>query len=252
MTPATWQDVARTLDHALLHPTLTDEQMRRSLAGLAKLPIASVCIKPAAVALCRDALAGSGVATGTVIGFPHGANRPDVKAFEASRAIADGAVELDMVANVGAATGGDWAAARDDIAAVLKAARDGGARLKVIFETDLLTDDAAKIRLCEICTDLGVDWVKTSTGFGFVKGPTGYSYTGATEHEVRLMREHSGPSVGVKASGGVRSLDDALKFLALGCSRLGTTSTAAILAQAHAKFGGDAPPGLSGDGGPGY
>jgi len=253
-TPTDWTQVARLVDHAILHPTTTTAQMRAELEAIKAWPIASVCIKPAAVALCAEILAGTDVATGTVIGFPHGTPRPDVKALEAERAFDDGAGEVDMVVNTGAAIGGDWAFVREDVKAVLDVARDRGGLLKVIFETDHVTDDATKIRLCEVCTELGVDYVKTSTGFGFVKGDDGrYGYVGATEHDLVLMRKHSGPKVGVKASGGVRSLDDALMCVRVGCTRIGMSATLAVCREAHAKLGGPPlPGGAGGDGSAGY
>lgn len=221
------------LDHAILQPTLTDAQMREELASVRPYPLASVCIKPYAVRLACDVLEGTAIRVGTVIGFPHGAARPAVKAFEAAQAFAEGAVEVDMVVNVGKVLGEDWAFVRDDIRAVLEVARAHDGLLKVIFETDLLPDDKPKIALCEICTELGVDFVKTSTGFGFVKGPDGHlASVGATEHDVALMRRHCGLKVGVKASGGIRTLQDARRFMALGATRLGTSSTRAILASA--------------------
>ena len=247
-----WRDIARLLDHALLHPTMTPADMKAALEGLKDWPLASVCIKPSAVALCKAVLDSGegGVATGTVIGFPAGSNRPDVKAFETQRAIADGAGEVDMVVNVGAVLGGEWDAVRDDIAAVLEAVRDGGALLKVIFETDYVTAEADKVRLCEVCTELGVDFVKTSTGFGFTKQPGGgMGYTGATEADLKLMRKHSGDAVGVKASGGVRTVDDCLMCIAAGCTRIGTGSSEAILKEAVQRYGGELPAGgASGEG----
>lgn len=232
--------IARMLDHAVLLPTLTDGQMRDELISVRPYPLASVCIKPYAVRLACEVLEGTAIGVGTVIGFPHGAARPVVKAFEAEQAFRDGAGEVDMVANIGKVLGEDWAFVRDDIRAVLEAARAHDGLLKVIFETDLLPDDRTKIALCEICTELGVDFVKTSTGFGFVKGPDGHlASAGATAHDVALMRRHCGPNVGVKASGGIRTLQDAWRFVALGATRLGTSSTRAILAPA------DGPPASS-------
>lgn len=230
--------IARMLDHALLAPTLTEVQMTKELEALRPYPIATVCIKPYAIRLACRVLEGTSLGVGTVIGFPHGSPTPSVKAFEAEQAFRDGAAEVDMVVNIGQVLGEDWAAVREDIGAVLAATRAHGGLLKVIFETDLLPEDAHKIALCEICTELGVDYVKTSTGFGFVKGTDGrYGYIVATEHDIRLMRAQCGPNVGVKASGGVRSLADARRFAALGATRLGTTSTHAILGPAGAASG---------------
>jgi deoxyribose-phosphate aldolase len=229
----TAEQLARMLDHAILQPTFTDAQMRAELEGLKGYRIATVCIKPYAVPLAAEVLAGTEIGVGTVIGFPHGSPRPDTKAAETERAFDDGAAEVDMVVNVGKVLSEDWAFVREDIGAVRDVTRRRGGLLKVIFETDFLPDDAHKITLCEVCSELNVDYVKTSTGFGFSKGTDGgYSYKGATEHDIALMRRHCVPSVGVKASGGVRSLADALKFVRLGATRLGTTSTHAILKAA--------------------
>ena len=184
LTPESLRDadtVARLLDHALLNPTLTDAQMAEELKSLRPYPLASVCIKPYAVPQAREVLAGTPIGIGTVIGFPHGSPLPAVKAFETERAFADGAGEVDMVVNVGKVLSEDWAFVYDDIRAVLDVARAHNGLLKVIFETDFLPEDSSKIKLCEICTELGVDFVKTSTGFGFVKGADGrFGYVGAT------------------------------------------------------------------------
>jgi deoxyribose-phosphate aldolase len=222
-------EILRMIDHALLHPTLTDDQMRAELATLRRFKLASVCIKPYAVPLAVEMLKGTGTATGTVIGFPHGSSVPAVKAAEARQAFADGAHDVDMVVNIGKVLSGEWAFVRDDIKAVLQVAREHSGILKVIFETDYLTDDTVKIRLCEICSELGVDFVKTSTGFGFVKQPDGSIATrGALDHDIELMRLHCPPTVGVKASGGIRTLADAQRVIKLGATRIGTSSTLPI------------------------
>jgi deoxyribose-phosphate aldolase len=225
------------IDHALLHPTLTDAQMRAELAAVSRLKLASVCIKPYAVPLAVEVLGTTGIATGTVIGFPHGSPASAVKAAEARQAFADGAREVDMVVNVGKVLGGDWAFVRDDVRAVLEVAREHDGMIKVIFETDYLIDTAAKIRLCEICSELKVDFVKTSTGFGFVKQVDGaFVARGATDDDLVLMRRHCPPSVGVKASGGIRTLNDVLRVLRLGVTRIGTSSTQAIYKAAVEKL----------------
>jgi deoxyribose-phosphate aldolase len=225
-------------DHALLHPNLTDADLQAQLQALRPYPVASVCIKPYAVAMAVEALAGTAIGVGTVIGFPHGSPKSAVKAAEAEAAFGDGAREVDMVINVGKALSGDWAFVREDIAAVLAVARGHGGLIKVIFETDFLPGDAVKIRLCEICSDLGADYVKTSTGFGYVKQPNGqFATTGATGHDVELMRRHCPSSVGVKPSGGVRTLDDVLRYVELGATRIGTTATLAIHREALERFG---------------
>jgi deoxyribose-phosphate aldolase len=236
-------EIVGLCDHALLHPTLTDAQLRAELAAVRAYKLASVCIKPYAVPLAVEMLGGTAIATGTVIGFPHGSSSPPVKAAEARRAFADGAHDVDMVVNVGKVISGDWAFVRDDVRAVLDVARENAGVIKVIFETDYLTDDAAKIRLCEICSELRVDFVKTSTGFGFVKQPDGtFATRGATDHDLALMRRHSAASVGIKASGGIRTLDDVIRVLKLGVTRIGTSSTQAIYRTAVERLGRPASP----------
>ncbi len=226
----THQSLAKLIDHALLHPTLRDAELREGCQTAARLNVATVCVKPYAVARAAELLADSSVGVGTVIGFPHGSNASEVKAFEAQVACRDGAVELDMVVNIGKVLDEDWQYVRDDIQAVLKVAREHQAVLKVIFETDFVTSDSLKSRLCEICDELGVDYVKTSTGFGFTKQPQGgYDYIGATEHDVALMRRVCSDRVGVKASGGVRTYEEAVKMRDLGATRLGSSSSEAIV-----------------------
>lgn len=231
--------VARLIDHTILHPTATDAEIRADFTMIRPIPVASVCIKPAALAVAREVLEGSGIPLCTVVGFPQGTSRPDVKAFEADRAFDDGATEVDMVVNVGLARGLDWEGVRADIATVQAICVARGGLLKVIFETDFLPEDPLKIRLCEICTEIGVGFVKTSTGFGYVKGEDGkFATKGAQLHDLQLMRGHCPPSIGVKASGGVRTLDQFLACVAAGANRIGTTSTFSILAEAKERFRG--------------
>ncbi|MEM7315072.1 MAG: deoxyribose-phosphate aldolase [Planctomycetota bacterium] len=222
--------IAKLIDHALLHPTLKDADIQAGCETAAKLGVASVCVKPYAIKLAAEVLKDSGVGVGTVIGFPHGSHASEVKAFEAETACRDGAVELDMVVNVGKVLDGDWDYVKNDIDAVLKVARANDAILKVIFETDFVTERSDKVRLCEICDELGVDYVKTSTGFGYTKQSSGgYGYTGATEDDIALMRETCSDKVGVKASGGIRTFDDAAKMRELGATRLGASASETIV-----------------------
>jgi deoxyribose-phosphate aldolase len=188
-------------------------------------------------------LEGTGIATGTVIGFPHGSSVTAIKAAEARQALLAGALDVDMVVNVGKVLSGDWTSVREDIRGVLNVAREHAGVLKVIFENDYLTDDTDKIRLCEICSELAVDFVKTSTGFGWVKQADGtFATRGATDHDLVLMRRHCPPSVGVKASGGIRTLEDVLRVLKLGVTRIGTSSTQSICQRAVEKLGGAPTP----------
>lgn len=234
----TVRTLAKMIDHSLLHPTMTDEDLREGCRLAKAFSVASVCIKPYAVAKATQWLLGSDVLVGTVIGFPQGNSRVDIKVMETERACQDGATEIDMVVNIGRVLSEDWEYVRNEIGAVLAMAHRYDAILKVIFENDFLPEDHYKIRLCEICSDLGVDFVKTSTGYGMVKGEDGrYGYRGATDHDLRLMREHSAPEVQVKAAGGVRTLDDLLSVRSLGVTRVGATATVAILNAAAERFG---------------
>lgn len=245
--PTLIRELAKMIDHSLLHPTLTDEELRAGCAVALQYNVASVCIKPYAVPLAKALLAGSdpsadAVLVGTVIGFPAGHSTIALKVAETVQACRDGAVEIDMVINIGKALGGDWTYVRDEIRAVHDACRASGAILKVIFETDYLPTDDLIIRLCQICTEVGVEFVKTSTGYGFVKGADGrYGYQGATIPHLQLMLDHVGPGVRVKAAGGVRTLDGLLQVKEMGVSRLGASATVAIMDEAYRRFGGAAP-----------
>lgn len=230
--------LAKMIDHSLLHPTMTEEDLRKGCAIAKAYDVASVCIKPYAVKLAVEELAGSDVLVGTVVGFPHGNSTTEIKVAETVRACQDGAKEIDMVINTGKALGGDWAYVKNEIEAICQATHQDGAILKVIFENDFLPDDATKIKLCDICSEVGADFVKTSTGYGFVKGEDGkYSYEGATHPDLKLMREHSKPAVQVKAAGGVRTLKDLLAVKALGVTRVGATATIAMLEEAKKMYG---------------
>ena len=227
-------EIASLIDHALLAPNLTLAQLDAGCREVAPLRVASVCILPHWVQGCAKILKGSGVLPSTVIGFPHGATSIDQKGAEACVAL-DDATELDMVCNISRAVSNDWDYIEREIFVVLEQVRERGAKLKVIFETCYL-NDAQKIELCKICSRLNVDWVKTSTGFGTA---------GATEHDIRLMRQHTAPHIGVKASGGIRDLAAVRLFQSLGCSRIGTSRTAAILAElAGENFSNTSAPGI--------
>jgi deoxyribose-phosphate aldolase len=224
--------IARLIDHSLLGPTLTDAELRAGCELARRYGVAAVCIKPYAVPLAAELLAGSGVAVCTVIGFPHGGHSTEIKVAEAELACRQGATELDMVVNVGKVLSGDWAYVEADIRAVVDEAHRHGAITKVIFENDFLTSDEQKVRLCQISEAAGAEFVKTSTGYGFVKQPGGgYNYRGATEHDVRLMRKHCSAKVQVKAAGCVRTYTDAVRMRELGCTRIGASATEAIIAE---------------------
>jgi deoxyribose-phosphate aldolase len=227
--------LAKMIDHSLLHPTMTDQIILEGCELAKKYAVATACVKPYSVPLARQELDGSGVGVCAVIGFPHGNSPPAIKAAEARQAAADGASEIDMVVNIGKVLGGDWNYVSGEIKAINDAAVSANAILKVIFETDYLSDEHI-IRLCEICSEHRVAFVKTSTGYGFVKQPNGfYSYRGATDHNLTLMRQHCAANVQIKASGGVRTLDDLLRVRALGVTRIGATATEAILQEARKR-----------------
>lgn len=210
-------ELAAKIDHTLLKADATRADILRVCEEAKTYHTASVCVNAFWVPAVAKALAGSGVKTCCVVGFPLGAMSSAAKAFEAREAVAAGAQEVDMVLNVGLARGGEWDAVEADIAAVVQAA--GQATVKVILETCLLTD-AQKRRACEAAKAAGAGFVKTSTGF---------STGGATEADVRLMREAVGPDMGVKASGGIRTREDAERMLAAGANRIGASATGKIV-----------------------
>lgn len=249
-------EIAKMIDHSLLHPTMTDAQLDAGCELAVRHQVATVCVKPYYTPRAAELVHGSGVLVCTVIGFPHGNSHTSIKVAEAELAISEGAREIDMVANAGRVLGGALGYVAEDIRAVNTACVARGAILKVIFENDYL-QDAHIVRLCEACSEIGVAFVKTSTGYGFVKQPSGdYNYKGATDHHLALMRKHCPARVQIKAAGGVRTLDDVLRVRALGVSRIGATATEAIVAEAVKRgFKGPIPAGLGRPGGaptPGY
>jgi len=215
----TYADIAGMIDHSLLTPTLTFPELEAGCRLALDYEVASVCILPYALKRCAELLTGSLVQPSTTIGFPHGGHTTAVKAAEAERALADGATELDMVVNISKVLSADWDYVREDIRAVLEPTHARRMKLKVIFENCYL-QEAHKLRLCEICGELGVDWVKTSTGYGS---------GGATDEDLILMRRNSPPYVQVKAAGGVRDLDRLLRVREIGCTRCGASRTKDIL-----------------------
>ena len=231
------KELAKMIDHSILHPTMTDEDLKRECETARKYDVASVCVKPYAVSQAVEFMKGSDVLIGCVIGFPAGNSAIEVKVFEAEKACKDGAVEIDMVINIGKTLQGDWDYIEKEIQAVTDVCHQNGAIVKVIFETDYVTKETDIVSLCEICTRVGADYVKTSTGFGFVKGDDGkYSYTGATIPNLELMKKIVGPHVKVKAAGGVRTLDGLLAVQKAGCTRCGATATKTIIEEAIKRF----------------
>lgn len=232
------KELAKMIDHSILHPTMTDEDLKRECAVAAKYDVASVCVKPYMVKDAIEYLKGTDVLTGCVIGFPAGNSTIEVKAFEAENACKNGAVEIDMVINIGKALQGDWDYIEKEIGSVTEICHKYNAIVKVIFETDYVSKKEDITKLCGICTKVEADYVKTSSGFGFVKGDDGkYSYEGATIENLKLMRASSGPNVKVKAAGGVRSLDGLLTVQEAGCARCGATATISMMEDAMARFG---------------
>jgi deoxyribose-phosphate aldolase len=214
--------VAAMIDHSLLRPELTLNDVTLGCEIAATHEVASVCCKPADVVHASRVLAGTSVKVGTVVGFPHGSSTTATKVFEARHALQDGARELDMVINIGRLRGGDHAYVAADIRAIVEVAATAGALVKVIFENAYLTDDE-KVVACRLTEDAGADFVKTSTGF---------AATGATIEDLALMRRSVGPATQVKAAGGVRTLDTLLAMVAIGASRFGATATVTMLADA--------------------
>ena len=232
------QELAKMIDHSILHPTLTDDDLKRECEVARKYNVASVCVKPYAVKMTAELVKDSDVLVGCVIGFPAGNSSIETKVFETEMACRDGAVEIDMVINIGKALQGDWDYIRKEIDAITRACHKSGAIVKVIFETDYVTKQEDIIKLCRICTEVKADYVKTSSGFGFVKGEDGkYTYTGATISNLKLMKASIGPEVKVKAAGGVRTLDQLIAVKEAGSSRCGATATSAMLEEAIKRFG---------------
>ena len=242
------KELAKMIDHSLLHPTMTDTDLIEGCNLAKHYDVASVCIKPYYVKQAAELLKGSDVLVCTVIGFPHGSSTTENKIAETVQACKEGATEIDMVVNIGKVLSADWDYVSSEIIAIHNACKEGNAILKVIFENDFLPGDEPKIKLCEICSNAGVEFVKTSTGYGFVKGADGkYSYEGATDKDLILMRKHSAPSVQIKAAGGIRSLDGLLRVKALGVTRIGATATATMLEDAKKLYGAetDTAPGFA-------
>jgi len=229
--------IAKMIDHSLLHPTMTDEDLEKGVQQAIFYKTASVCIKPYAVPQCAAWLKGTGVLVCTVIGFPHGSHTTAIKVAETTLACEQGCDEIDMVVNIGKVLSGDWTYVADEIRAINDECLKHGAILKVIFENDYLKDEH-KIKLCQICSEIPVAFVKTSTGYGYVKGDDGkFSTKGATLEDVALMLKHVAPGVQVKAAGGVRSLNELMKMKELGVTRIGATATAAIVEEARKRNG---------------
>jgi deoxyribose-phosphate aldolase len=219
-------EVSKMIDHSLLNPTLTEPELESGIDLALRYDAASICIMPYALKRCAEKARGTTVAASTTIGFPHGGHTTQVKLDETRRALDDGGQELDMVVNISKVLSADWAYVHDEIAAIVEVTHSAGQKVKVIFENAYLKDEH-KIRLCEICSEAGADWVKTSTG---------YAPSGSTDEDLVLMRKHAAPRVQVKAAGGIRDLDALLRVRALGVSRVGATRTAQMLEEARRRL----------------
>lgn len=231
----TLHTLAKMIDHSLLHPTMTDEDIVKGCELAKKYDVATVCIKPYSIEMCKHYLAGTNVKICAVTSFPHGNITTAMKVKETEEALDFGATEIDVVVNIGKVIGGDWPYVSNEIELINNTVREKKGILKVIFENDYLTDEQI-MRLCSICSAHSVAFVKTSTGYGFVKRENGmYSYKGATDGHLRLMREKSSDGVQIKAAGGVRTLDDLLRVRSLGVTRIGATTTQEILEEAKAR-----------------
>jgi len=225
-------DLAKYIDHAVLHPTATDKDLEQACRIGIEYGTATVCVKPSAVTQAAKLLKGSTVGVCTVIGFPHGGSTTDIKVIETIEACRNGATEIDMVVNIGKVMSGDWEYVENEIGQIMHAALEHNAILKVIFENDYL-NDIQKIQLCKICSGLHVAFVKTSTGFGFVKQEDGkFQAKGATIHDLKLMREHCSPDIQIKASGGIRTRNEVLAAIEAGATRVGLSATEDILKKA--------------------
>ncbi|MCK4699701.1 MAG: deoxyribose-phosphate aldolase [Bacteroidales bacterium] len=231
------KEIAKMIDHSILHPVFTDNDLEKNCEIAQKYDVATVCVKPYHVRMASGILKGSNVAVCAVIGFPHGNSIIKIKESETLQVINDGATEVDMVVNIGKVVQNDWNYINKELKTINDACIQNGAILKVIFETDLVTSDKNKIKLCELCNVNQIAFVKTSTGYGFVKREDGnYNYSGATEHDLKLMRKHCNSAVQIKAAGGIRNLDQVLRVKELGVTRVGATATEVIIEEAIKRF----------------
>lgn len=219
MVSVTYDEIARMIDHSLLNPALTDQDIVEGCEIAKEYKVCSVCCRPSDVKLVRKNLEGSSVLTTTVIGFPHGTTTTHTKLCEAEEAMRNGAVELDVVLNIGKLRSGDYDYVKKELQTITELVHESGAIIKVIFENCYLATEQ-KIAACKICNEIDADFVKTSTGYGT---------SGATDEDLKLMRKYCKPEIKLKAAGGIRTLERAIEIKKLGCSRFGATATVGIL-----------------------
>ena len=230
-------EIAKMIDHSILHPTMTDKDLNFHCQLAAKYQVATVCVKPYHTKQAAELLRNSGVGICSVIGFPHGNSTTEIKVAETLNVIKNGAKEVDMVINIGKALQSDWNYVENEIKQINEVCLANSSILKVIFETDFVTKTEDKIRLCKICNRQMVAFVKTSTGYGFVKDNDGkYFYNGAQEEDLILFRKHCLSSVQIKAAGGIRTLEQVLRARDLGVTRIGASATEQIMNEAFKKF----------------
>jgi deoxyribose-phosphate aldolase len=236
---STVEAVAKAIDHALLQPVQTDYQFQAGCELAIRWAVASVCVKSTDVGRAQSRVRDTGVAVCAVVGFPHGNTLNEISCLEARRALESGATEIDAVVTLARVLSDDWAAVQDQISSLNATVVGARGLLKVIFETGLIADRERKIKLCEICREIGVAYVKTSTGFAVGRNSDGSTVTlGANIDDVALLAQHAGPTCLVKASGGIRSFRDAMALLRAGAARLGTASTESILVEASQALAG--------------
>jgi deoxyribose-phosphate aldolase len=242
MTQPTVNELAKMIEHSLLHPTMNDAEVLAGCQLARDYNAATACVKHYSIRQALEVFAGTDVMACAVIGYPHGNSTTGIKVIEAESAALAGAKEIDMVVNNGKVKSTDWDYVKREIDLINQAVVAAGAILKVIFENDYLTHEEI-IRLCEICSEVNVAFVKTSTGYGFVKQENGmYSYKGATHEHLKLMRKHTAPHIQIKAAGGVRTLDELLAVRELGVTRIGATATKVIINEAIKRgFAGSVP-----------
>ena len=231
----TLSKIAKLIDHALLKPNLTDSELESGLAIAKEHNVAAVCVHPYCIPAATKYMSGTDVVVCSVVGFPHGTSTTEIKNAESLAAMNAGAREIDMVVNIGKVLSAQWDYVEAEITAVNKAVVANGCLLKVIFENAYLSDEQI-VRLCKICTSSGVEFVKTSTGYCFVKQPDGSSRSlGATASHIKLMKANSGPNIKIKAAGGIRTLDEFLYMMSLGVERIGTSGTVDLLTEAERR-----------------